>query len=137
MPSLRRTISSPSVRSIPYPSLSNAVSAAHGNRGNGHRRSSGSEISSRRVLADIEWWKVTDGQRLLDLDQESEDRNREQNQDSPTGQSLLTDELLGDVGLLSADDGVERPSTPPFEEVCLSLSRFLRCKTPDICGFSH
>lgn len=103
---------------MPYPSLSNAVNAAQGNRGNGHRRSSGSEISSRRVLADIEWWRVADGQRLLDVDQESEDRNRDQNQDSPTGQSLFADELLGGAGSLGADEGVERPSTPPLEEVC-------------------
>ena len=114
MPSLRRTISSPSVRSMPYPSLSNAVNAAQTNRGNAHRRSSGSEIGSRRVLADIEWWKVIDGQRVLDVDQESD---REQNQDSPTGQSPLTAELLGGGGL-NADGGVERPSTPSLEEVC-------------------
>jgi len=101
---------------MPYPSLSNAVNAAQGNRGSAHRRSFGSEISTRRVLADIEWWKVADGQRVLDIDQESEDRNREQNQDSPTGESLLTDELLGGTGLLAADDGVERPSTPPLED---------------------
>jgi hypothetical protein len=102
---------------MPYPSLSNAVNAAQGNRGNGHRRSSGSEISSRRVLADIEWWRVTDGQCVLDADQESEDRNRDQNQDSPTGQSLLADELPGGAGSLSADEGIERLSTPPLEEV--------------------
>jgi hypothetical protein len=115
MPSLRHTISSPSVRSAPYPSLSNAVSAAQGSRGNGHRRSSGSEISSRRVLADIEWWRVADGQRALDADQESGDHNRDQNLDSPTG---LADEVLGGVEPLSADEGIERLSTPPLEEVC-------------------
>ncbi|KDQ60775.1 hypothetical protein JAAARDRAFT_561428 [Jaapia argillacea MUCL 33604] len=70
MPSLRRTISSPSLsrsaRSAPYPSL--GLTGA--NRVNGHvpRRTSGSETSTRRVLADIDWWKVMDGQR--DLDQE-------------------------------------------------------------------
>ena len=70
MPSLRRTLSSPSVRSSPY---SNGSQVA---RGGGHRRSSGSETTNRRVLADIEWWKVTDGQCDLDADQEPEDRNR-------------------------------------------------------------
>lgn len=102
---------------MPYPSLSNALNAAQGNRGNGHRRSSGSEISSRRVLADIEWWRVADGQRVIDADQESDDRNRDLNPDSPTGQSLLADDLLGGtVGPLTADEGVERFSTPPLEE---------------------
>jgi len=70
MPSLRRTLSSPSVRSSPY---SNGSLVA---RGGGHRRSSGSETTNRRVLADIEWWKVTDGQCDPDADQEPEDRNR-------------------------------------------------------------
>jgi hypothetical protein len=70
MPSLRRTLSSPSVRSSPY---SNGSLVA---RGSGHRRSSGSETTNRRVLADIEWWKVTDGQCDTDADQEPEDRNR-------------------------------------------------------------
>lgn len=107
---------------MPYPSLSNAISAAQGNRGNGHRRSSGSEIGNRRVLADIEWWRVADGQRILDPDQESDDRNGDQNPDSPIGQSLLADELIEGVGLLSADDGVERLSTPLEEVHLLSLS---------------
>ncbi|THH13861.1 hypothetical protein EW146_g6410 [Bondarzewia mesenterica] len=58
MPSLRRTFSSPSFRSSPYPtSLGNATG-----RGHGPRRSSGSETSSRRVLADIDWWRVSEGQ---------------------------------------------------------------------------
>lgn len=70
MPSLRRTLSSPAVRrSSPY---SNATLVA---RGGGRRRSSGSETTNRRVLADIEWWKVTDGQCDPDVDQESEDLN--------------------------------------------------------------
>lgn len=56
MPSLRRSASSPAVRPAPY---SSSLVVA---RGNGHRRSSGSETSSRRVLADIEWWRVTEGQ---------------------------------------------------------------------------
>ena len=70
MPSLRRTASSPIVRSSPY------SSGPLSSRGSGHRRSSGSETSNRRVLADIEWWRVTDGQRESSPDQESEDRNR-------------------------------------------------------------
>lgn len=70
MPSLRRTASSPAVRSSPYSSGSPVA------RGGGHRRSSGSETTNRRVLADIEWWRVTEGQRESSPDQEVEDRIR-------------------------------------------------------------
>ncbi|KAH9901547.1 hypothetical protein C8Q73DRAFT_636200 [Cubamyces lactineus] len=66
MPSLRRTLSSPSVRSCPYtyPS-SSAVAASHPTRVASHppRRSSGSETANRRVLADIDWWLVHDIER--------------------------------------------------------------------------
>ncbi|TFK55060.1 hypothetical protein OE88DRAFT_1732336 [Heliocybe sulcata] len=81
MPSLRRTFSSPSARSsrsAPYPSIGSAGAT----RAGGHvpRRSSGSETASRRVLADITWWRVLDGQR--EVDQESaEGENQEQGQD--------------------------------------------------------
>ncbi|KAK1217415.1 hypothetical protein PQX77_019955 [Marasmius sp. AFHP31] len=84
MPSLRRTMSSPSVRSSPYPSLSSGNGSAVRTGGNGHRRSSGSDIASRRVLADIEWWRVTVGQRDdLDAEQELEDNNVNQEQAAP------------------------------------------------------
>ncbi|EPQ58279.1 hypothetical protein GLOTRDRAFT_114739 [Gloeophyllum trabeum ATCC 11539] len=81
MPSLRRTISSPSIRaarSAPYPSIGSAGAT----RTHGHvpRRTSGSETASRRVLADIEWWRVLDGQREVDADS-LEDENRDQTQD--------------------------------------------------------
>ncbi|KAF9053027.1 hypothetical protein BJ165DRAFT_1523765 [Panaeolus papilionaceus] len=70
MPSLRRTASSPSVRSTlrssPYSSAALLTRAGHNNR-----RTSGSETSNRRVLADLEWWTVTDGQ--CNADQESEE----------------------------------------------------------------
>ncbi|KAJ3522788.1 hypothetical protein NMY22_g11736 [Coprinellus aureogranulatus] len=73
MPSLRRTSSSPGVRSSPY---SSALNSAQGARGHGHRRSSGSNTTTRRVLADIEWWRVTDGQcDSSAADQESEEHN--------------------------------------------------------------
>ncbi|KAI0647326.1 hypothetical protein C8Q79DRAFT_1000270 [Trametes meyenii] len=55
MPSLRRTLSSPSVRCSPY-----SYSSAGGHQ---PRRSSGSETASRRVLADIDWWLVHDIER--------------------------------------------------------------------------
>ncbi|KAK0210956.1 hypothetical protein DFS33DRAFT_1378930 [Desarmillaria ectypa] len=81
MPSLRRTFSSPAVRSSPYPSASEHAGSSNRGHGGGHRRSSGSETIGRRVLADIEWWRVVDGQRDLDAEQESEDANRDQEPD--------------------------------------------------------
>ncbi|PPQ87996.1 hypothetical protein CVT25_001075 [Psilocybe cyanescens] len=106
MPSLRRTASSPSVRSSPY---SSGLLAA---RGNGHRRSSGSETSSRRVLADIEWWRVTEGQREASPDQESEDRNRG-NQDT-----VAFDVSFGaGIHIAYADAGVDHPSPLPLPRI--------------------
>ncbi|GLB34646.1 hypothetical protein LshimejAT787_0202110 [Lyophyllum shimeji] len=114
MPSLRRTISSPSVRSSPYPALSSAVSGVAGTRGSGHRRSSGSETSTRRVLADIEWWRVADGQRDLDADREPEDRNRDQTLESPVSPGLALEDLLGSVGLLRVGMGAEHSAVTPL-----------------------
>ncbi|KAF8809032.1 hypothetical protein BYT27DRAFT_7136596 [Phlegmacium glaucopus] len=104
MPSLRRTLSSPSVRSSPY---SNGTLVA---RGSGHRRSSGSETTNRRVLADIEWWKVTDGQCDAGADQESEDRNRAGDQDVI---SLEVSLGLG-IHITQVDAGVEHPLPAPL-----------------------
>ena len=58
MPSLRRALSTPSVRASPYPSLLTSRSQR-----SGHRRSSSSDLSARKVLADIDWWRVAHGQR--------------------------------------------------------------------------
>ncbi|KAL1944704.1 hypothetical protein VTO73DRAFT_3134 [Trametes versicolor] len=66
MPSLRRTLSSPSVRSSPYAYPSSSANAnVHATRAANPqpRRSSGSDTGSRRVLADIDWWLVHDTQR--------------------------------------------------------------------------
>ncbi|EJF66089.1 hypothetical protein DICSQDRAFT_177462 [Dichomitus squalens LYAD-421 SS1] len=64
MPSLRRTLSSPSVRSSPYRNPSSSALGHATRAGNPQpRRSSGSDTSNRRVLADIDWWVVQDGQR--------------------------------------------------------------------------
>ncbi|KAJ3782436.1 hypothetical protein GGU10DRAFT_363776, partial [Lentinula aff. detonsa] len=92
MPSLRRTVSSPAVRSSPYPALSSSGQPNSGpatRLGYSHRRSSGSETTTRRVLADIEWWRVTDGQR--DLEAEQEDHQ----QSSPRQAENLIDSLEG------------------------------------------
>ncbi|KAF7294805.1 hypothetical protein MIND_01018200 [Mycena indigotica] len=72
-PALRRSSSSPSVRSsaAPYPNIG---MLPPGSRSNGHRRSTGSETSIRRVLQDIEWWRVTDGQFTHEEDSEEQDQ---------------------------------------------------------------
>ncbi|KAI0748524.1 hypothetical protein C8Q80DRAFT_1270920 [Daedaleopsis nitida] len=64
MPSLRRALSSPSVRSSPYSYPAASSPTGHATRAGGHqpRRSSGSDTSGRRVLADLDWWLVQDGQ---------------------------------------------------------------------------
>ncbi|CCM06475.1 uncharacterized protein FIBRA_08742 [Fibroporia radiculosa] len=64
MPSLRRTLSSPPSRRAPYPSSLSSSSSSAATRPAGHvpRRASGSDVSNRRVLADLDWWVVQDGQ---------------------------------------------------------------------------
>ncbi|KAG6829642.1 hypothetical protein H0H92_003975 [Tricholoma furcatifolium] len=119
MPSLRRTISSPSVRSSPY---SSALSAGHPSRPGGHRRSSGSETSTRRVLADIEWWRVVDGQRDLDADQEPVPSS-DQAPDSPSSLALAMEELLGSSMLFSAGMGVEHSAIVPLAVGSLQSSQ--------------
>ncbi|KAF9014108.1 hypothetical protein BDQ17DRAFT_1230707 [Cyathus striatus] len=74
MPSLRRTASSPAVRSSPYSSTYLGASRSSSNGGHPNRRSAPSETSNRRVLADIEWWRVTDGQ-CQAADTEADDRS--------------------------------------------------------------
>ncbi|KAF9645291.1 hypothetical protein BDM02DRAFT_3131176 [Thelephora ganbajun] len=56
MPSLRRTSSHPTLRSSPYGPTQRTQHPYP------HRRSSGPETTRRRVLADIDWWTVSDGQ---------------------------------------------------------------------------
>lgn len=55
MPSLRRTTSSPNVRTSPY---SSSARSSHP----GRRASGGSDTARRRVLADMDWWAVLEGQ---------------------------------------------------------------------------
>jgi hypothetical protein len=121
MPSLRRTISSPSVRSSPYPSNANV---GPGGRNHGHipRRSSGSETSGRRVLAEIEWWRVVDGQRDPDAEQETDERETDQ------GQEPQPPELTGGSGLSLSDAGVERPPSLPWTTTVSDL------ESPEVRG---
>lgn len=65
-PALRRIASSPTVRSAvaPYPPTSPSSSTASASavaRTRPGRRRGVSDANSRRVLADIEWWRVMQG----------------------------------------------------------------------------
>jgi hypothetical protein len=103
MPSLRRTFSYPPVRSSPYPTYSPSSALYNASRaqgGHGHRRSSGSDVSHRRVLADIEWWRVADGQRLdhgddfhqVDGDQDADQRGQASNEQPAMATPLSLDD---------------------------------------------
>lgn len=63
MPSLRRTNSSPAVRSSPYRAPLTSCSTQTRTGARSPRRSSGSDTTNRRVLADLDWWRVEEGQR--------------------------------------------------------------------------
>ncbi|KIY63052.1 hypothetical protein CYLTODRAFT_494205 [Cylindrobasidium torrendii FP15055 ss-10] len=74
MPSLRRSTSTPNaVRASPYPSVPSCQRAASRQQtGSAHaRHGPGSQTSGRRVLADIDWWLVQDGQSTADADPEA------------------------------------------------------------------
>jgi len=75
MPSLRRSFSSPSVRSSPYPAAlpSPPGTARLRVNGRGLKRSSSTATTQRRVLADIEWWRVLDGQSELDASRDEDE----------------------------------------------------------------
>jgi hypothetical protein len=96
MPSLRRTFSAPS-RSSPYSSSSPTRTGSRS-----PRRSSGSDTANRRVLADIDWWRVEEGQREvrgLSFDEQlrpttpasdAEDLEQEERAPSPAAATLFT-----------------------------------------------
>ncbi|CAA7270918.1 unnamed protein product [Cyclocybe aegerita] len=123
MPSLRRTASSPAVRLSPYTSGSLVA------RGHGPRRSSGSETSSRRVLADIEWWRVTDGQCTdASADQESEDPNR-----GTQGTNVLFDAADAvPVTHVDADASVEHTAALPMPWAAPTPAGSLETPSPDL-----
>lgn len=127
MPSLRRAFSSPSVRVSPYPTLpSSRAHRAHPSHA--HRRSSGSDVSDRKVLADIDWWRVADGQREQGgEEEEEEEREGEErdvvSEDSPASADAVDPEAIPprnatpELPATERDEsaagvGPERPSTP-------------------------
>jgi hypothetical protein len=136
MPSLRRAFSSPSVRVSPY-SHPTALLSSRSHRppqnhphGGGYRRSSGSDVSSRKVLADIDWWRVADGQREQgqggdedEGDEEMERGVREGNSASAEHadseaphRNVILELHATDRGGEGAGVEIERPSTPVASE---------------------
>ena len=138
MPSLRRAFSSPSVRVSPYSYPTAALPSSRSHRpphnhphGGGYRRSSGSDVSSRKVLADIDWWRVADGQREQggedDEDDEEMERGGGVGEENPASAEHADPEAasLAAIPELHATDrgggesagvGPERPSTPVASE---------------------
>ncbi|KAJ3850750.1 hypothetical protein EV368DRAFT_84223 [Lentinula lateritia] len=117
MPSLRRTVSSPAVRSSPYPTLSSSGQLSSGpatRSGYSHRRPSDSEITTRRVLADIEWWRVTDGQRDLETEQHGHEQSPPRTAENPMD---MLEGLISPLWLGFSEDLPELSSivlqTPP------------------------
>ncbi|KAJ7632772.1 hypothetical protein FB45DRAFT_514710 [Roridomyces roridus] len=110
MPSLRRSYSSPSVRSAPY-------SPGPAPRGSGHRRSTGSETTIRRVLADIEWWRVADGQHEVP-EQEAE----EQDDLDPGEEQDLPEQVPADAVAVGAFASEQQPEMPVNEMAALSIA---------------
>ncbi|KAJ7271942.1 hypothetical protein B0H12DRAFT_1228809 [Mycena haematopus] len=107
MPSLRRSLSTPSVRPAPYAVLS--PTAAPRVHGSGHRRSTGSETNGRRILADIEWWRVADGQRDVVSEQELEEQDLDPDQeDDLLPVQVAAVPMPNGAG---SDLGVDRPTT--------------------------
>ena len=120
MPSLRRALSTPSVRASPYPVIPS--SRSHRPHPHGHRRSSGSDVSDRKVLADIDWWRVADGQRERgggggDDDDDDDAAERDVGEDTHlvSADSVTDSDVLRVAipdGRESAGVELERPSTP-------------------------
>lgn len=122
MPSLRRALSTPSVRASPYPSL--LTSRPQRSHPHAHRRSSGSDLTARKVLADIDWWRVADGQREKTGEEDGEGDEGEEGGEGAgaTGVSVVDADpvsvMLPQTPLATTDHsenagvGIGRPSTP-------------------------
>lgn len=116
MPSLRRSLSTPAARSSPYPNAPTS-SATRTSQGNGFRRSSGSETVGRRVLADIEWWIVAEGQR----DIEQEDSDNEQGHTAAAAEDHH-DAVVAGAGAHFVAESIESTLLPTDEFAALSIS---------------
>ena len=150
MPSLRRAFSSPSVRVSPYPALPS--SRSHRAHPHGHRRSSGSDLSDRKVLADIDWWRVADGQRERGGEEEDEGEGEVEERDVVGEENPAPVDSAGSeaaMAIASRNDAIpvlpitdhgesatgvepERPSTPVASQSPLSESG----EDHNIFGFS-
>lgn len=124
MPSLRRAFSTSSARVSPYPTLAGSRSLRP--HPHGHRRSSGSDVSARKVLADIDWWRVADGQCRQGSEDEDEDEERDVGEENPPSTTDSADPGAPHDATIpqlpDTDSGegagveLERPSTPVASE---------------------
>lgn len=62
------------MRATPYPTSQTGFGRS---QGHSRRRSSGSDSSTRRVLADLDWWRVTDTQLEIEPAQDAEDEEQD------------------------------------------------------------
>ncbi|KAF8891307.1 hypothetical protein BD779DRAFT_1468891 [Infundibulicybe gibba] len=121
MPSLRRTLSSPSVRSSPYPTAISSSSSSSSSssgiaQGNGRRRAS-TETGSRRVLADIDWWTVTAGQ----LDESGDQNQTDVVATASLGVDLFSEDAWSDIELPALTRQSSLTSTPEIAELALPI----------------
>lgn len=123
MPSLRRTTSSPVVRSSPYPSSLSSSSHMLSSGGNRPKRTASDSVT-RRVLADIEWWRVFDGQQEEYFVEQASNASRD---DTFVLGSALHDHL--DMDSL-------RPSTPVNRDESGGQVSICKSSRPVIEGFN-
>ncbi|KAF9246461.1 hypothetical protein BU15DRAFT_85218 [Melanogaster broomeanus] len=131
MPSFRRSVSSPSVRSSPYPSsLSSGNPSSNRARTTAQqpRRSSGSDTTERRVLADIEWWRVYDGQCDPDVQDQAQDEAQTPDTTDVSAGGLVT--------LFSAGGSLDPPQIPQLSLHSFSLDLFQSMSTNALAALS-
>jgi hypothetical protein len=124
---LRRTLSAPAVRAgaAPYPSVSPPTTP---------RRCARAGSSSRRVLADLEWWHVQDGQREVARAVAADGENTPAG--APAPPPLVVEDVVQESPLWSLDpfggplDSLMPTFTPspvsippPFLDLVLQLTR--------------
>ena len=86
----------------------------------GHKRPSGSESTGRRVLADIEWWRVVDGQQLADVDQDEGEDTAGADERDPEQTPLHVAPAQADISYISWN-----PAFYDVSEVIIELHFFV------------
>ncbi|KZV84261.1 hypothetical protein EXIGLDRAFT_753968 [Exidia glandulosa HHB12029] len=138
MPSLRRVVSSPTLRPAPYSiqqglSLSSS-SSARANTARPLKRRSSTLLGGRVVLAEIEWWKVMRGQEPeLDGDEVDADENSNGGNEDGDRASIAPspeDELIANAVRLAISNQSHDPDSPPSVFADASGDEETRTATP-------